>query len=155
VRNQLSLPSFTAAATTLLLLYCDQQIVPKQELLAMGAANSIGSIFGSFTSSASLSRTSVVHSIGGQTVMHNAPAILIMILALTCITELLYYLPKAVLSAVIFAAVSGMIEFHEAKRLYRTSKVCFVLLLLLLLLLHSFDLRKSCAARCSPSAYAC
>jgi sulfate permease, SulP family len=113
----------SAAAITTAAL--SQQIVPKQELLAMGAANSIGSIFGSFTSSASLSRTSVVHSIGGQTVMHNVPAITIMILALTCITELLYYLPKAVLSAVIFAAVTGMIEFHEAKRLYRTSKVRF------------------------------
>lgn len=72
-----------------------------QELVAMSTANVVGSMFQTYTASASLSRTAVVHSVGCKSRMHTIPAVLVVMLVLGAITPLLYSLPKAILGSVV------------------------------------------------------
>lgn len=72
-----------------------------QELVAMGAANVVGSFFKTYPASGSLSRTAVVQSISAKTRMHTIPAVLVVMLVLVAITPLLYTLPKAILGSVV------------------------------------------------------
>ncbi|KAG5189942.1 sulfate transporter family-domain-containing protein [Tribonema minus] len=93
-----------------------------QELLTLGVSNTISSMCGAFICSASFSRTAVVHTLGGKTVLHGVMALTIMILAVTLITEQLYYLPKTILAVIVINAVGPMLEFHNGAKYYKTSK---------------------------------
>jgi SulP family sulfate permease len=108
-----------------------------QELLAMGGANVIGPFFQTFVASASLSRTSVIDSIGSKTVLHGAFSVAVLAITLVALTPTLYYLPKATLSSVVLFGVFRMMDFSEARELYHISKpdfglwlVCFSVTLL-------------------------
>ncbi|KAG5189934.1 sulfate transporter family-domain-containing protein [Tribonema minus] len=101
------------------------KIVASQELLAIGTANTISSMTGSFICSASFSRTAVLNTLGAQTVMHNVMGISVMILAVTLITDLLYSLPKCILAVVVINAIGPMLEFEHGAKYYKTSKTDF------------------------------
>ncbi len=74
----------------------------------MGSANLIGPLFQCYGSSGSLSRTSVVDSIGARTVLHGAFAVVVMGLVLVAMTSTLFYLPKATLASIALFGVYGM-----------------------------------------------
>ncbi|KFH09745.1 STAS domain-containing protein [Toxoplasma gondii VAND] len=93
------------------------QIDPDQELCALAFCNFLGSLFQCFPCATSLSRTSVVSATGAQTQLHNISNMLVMILTLSLITPLLYFLPNAVLAAVVLFGVYGMMDFSEFFRL--------------------------------------
>ncbi|KAG5189938.1 sulfate transporter family-domain-containing protein [Tribonema minus] len=93
-----------------------------QELLTIGVSNTVSSMCGAFICSASFSRTAVVHTLGAKTVLHGVMALLIMILAVTLITEQLYYLPKCILAIIVINAIGSMLEFRHGARYYKTSK---------------------------------
>eukprot|EP01069_Polyplicarium_translucidae_P008279 Polyplicarium_translucidae@DN3209_c0_g1_i2.p1 len=98
----------------------DESIDANQELLALSATNAFGCLFRCFPNATSLSRTSVVMSIGGRTVLHNIPYIGVVVMTLWFITPLLYFLPLANLAAIVLFGVLGMMNFSEAKKLGRT-----------------------------------
>jgi len=52
---------------------------------------------------------------------------LLVIVTLMFLTSYFYYLPMAVLAAIIVVAVSGLIDVHEAKHLYQNSKSGFLI----------------------------
>ncbi|CBZ55213.1 hypothetical protein NCLIV_056370 [Neospora caninum Liverpool] len=95
------------------------QIDPDQELTALAFCNFLGSFFQCFPCATSLSRTSVVSATGAHTQLHNISNVLVMILTLSLITPLLYFLPNAVLAAVVLFGVYGMMDFSEFFRLCR------------------------------------
>ncbi len=97
-------------------------IKPNRELLALGVANTLGSLFQSYAVSGSLSRTAVNEQAGAQTRAANAFAALLIALTLLVLTPLLYFLPIPILASIIMVASFGMINVPELKRLYRMKR---------------------------------
>ena len=103
------------------------QIVPNQELIALGVANIGGAFFQSFPTTGGFSRTAVNDQSGAQTGMASIISAGLIALSLLFLTPLFYYLPKAILASVIMVAVFGLIDFREAKHLWKTDKKDFAL----------------------------
>lgn len=105
-------------------------ISPNRELIALGASNFVASISQGFPVSGSFSR-SAVHAEAGSTSPYSLVVVAAWIfLTLLFLTEYLYYLPTATLSAIIIVAVLGLIDFTLVKQL-RVSKPSDMWLLLL------------------------
>ncbi|XP_026989800.1 solute carrier family 26 member 6-like [Tachysurus fulvidraco] len=95
-----------------------------QELIAFGLSNSIGAVFQCFAISCSMSRTMVQISTGGKTQVAGALSAVVMLVILLKIGELFEELPKAVLAAVIYVNLHGMLkQFGDIRTLWRSNKV--------------------------------
>jgi len=107
----------------------EYEINANQELVGLGMANVIGSFFRTFPATASFSRSAVNESSGAKTTLASMIAALIVILALLFLMPVFQYLPHAVLGAIIFVAVLGLIDIKLAKSLWNTDRYDFVMLL--------------------------
>lgn len=107
---------------------------PNKELLALGTANLVGSIFQSYPVSASFSRSAVKFQSGAKTGMTAVFSALIVGLTLLFFTSLFFYLPTAVLAGIIMVAVIRLINIRYAIDLYKTRRDEFFLLLMTCLL---------------------
>ncbi|MDW3209170.1 MAG: sulfate permease [Reichenbachiella sp.] len=107
----------------------EYEINANQELVGLGMANVIGSFFRTFPATASFSRSAVNESSGAKTTIASMIAALIVILALLFLMPVFQYLPHAVLGAIIFIAVLGLIDIKLAKSLWNTDRYDFVMLL--------------------------
>ena len=103
----------------------DYEVVPNQELIALGLANIGGAFFQSYPTTGGFSRTAVNDQSGAKTGMASLISALLMILTLLFLTPLFYYLPKAILASVIMVAVFGLIDLKEAKHLWHTHRTDF------------------------------
>jgi sulfate permease, SulP family len=90
-----------------------------QELVALGMANIGGSFFNSFPSTGSFSRSAINYDTGGKTGVSSVISALTVALTLIFLTPVFYYLPNAILAAIIMVSVFGLIEFGEFKKLWR------------------------------------
>ena len=97
----------------------DYQIDPNQELVALGTANIWGSFFQAFPATGSFSRTAVNYGSGGKTGLSSMFSAITVGITLLLLTPVFYYLPTAILAAIILVSVFGLIEFDEFKRLWR------------------------------------
>ncbi|MEL7235666.1 MAG: SulP family inorganic anion transporter, partial [Chloroflexota bacterium] len=89
-----------------------QKINPHQEFIALGAAN-IGAAFtGAFPVTGGLSRTVVNDAAGARTGMASIFTALLIILTVMFLTPLFFYLPSAVLAAIILVAVAKLFDWH-------------------------------------------
>lgn len=93
-----------------------------QELISIGSANFMGSLFSSLPVSASFSRSAASEQAGAKTAMTNIFAAVIIISTLLFLTPIFYYLPMPILAAIIIVSVFGLIDIEEAKFLARTRK---------------------------------
>lgn len=107
----------------------EYNVSPNQELVGLGLANVIGSLFKTFPATASFSRSAVNESSGAKSTLASVFAASIVILALLFLMPIFQYLPHAVLGAIIFVAVLGLIDFRLAKNLWNTDRYDFVMLL--------------------------
>ena len=103
------------------------EIKPNQELMAMGLSNIFGSLFKAFPVTGGFSRTAVNNQSGARTGLASMISGTIVVLTLLFLTNYFYYLPNAVLAAIIMVAVVGLIDIKEAKHLWQTDRVDFVL----------------------------
>ncbi|XP_034732809.1 solute carrier family 26 member 6-like [Etheostoma cragini] len=95
-----------------------------QELIALGLSNGIGGIFQCFAISCSMSRTMVQESTGGKTQVAGALSAIVILLITLWIGTLFEDLPKAVLAAIIFVNLQGMMkQFMDIRALWRSNKV--------------------------------
>lgn len=108
----------------------DYSIDPNQELISLGASNIIGSLFNGFPVTGGFSRTAVNDQAGAKTQLAAIISAAIVLLTLLFLTPYFYYLPKAVLAAIILVAVYGLIDIQEAKYLWKHDKIDFVTFLL-------------------------
>ena len=104
------------------------RVSANKELIGLGMANISGSFFGSFPVSGGFSRTAVNDQAGARTGVSSWIASAIVGLTLLFFTPLFYYLPKAILAAIIMVAVFGLIDIKFARYLFRTNKKDFVML---------------------------
>jgi len=93
-----------------------------QELVAIGAANLIGSLFRSIPVSGSFSRTAVNDQAGARSPLANLVAAALVALTLLFLTPLFYYLPMPALAAIIIVAAVGLVDVEEVVYLFQTRK---------------------------------
>ncbi|MGD8860205.1 MAG: solute carrier family 26 protein [Myxococcales bacterium] len=104
------------------------EIRPGQELIALGAANVMGSLFGGYPITGGFSRTAVNAQAGARTPMAGVITAAVIALTLLFLTPLFYFMPKAVLAAIIMTAVFGLFDGREPRRLWRVKRQDFYLL---------------------------
>lgn len=93
-----------------------------QELIGQGLAGIVGSVFQSYPVSGSFSRSALNLYAGARTGMASVFAGLMVVLSLYLLTPLLAGLPRAVLGAVIVAAVVGLVDLRAMVRVWHTSR---------------------------------
>ncbi|WP_227937429.1 SulP family inorganic anion transporter [Alkalihalobacillus deserti] len=95
------------------------KIEPNKELKALGLANIVGACFNSFPINGSFSRTAVNYQAGGVTQITSIITGICVMITLLFFTSFFYYLPNAVLAAIIIIAVYKLIDIKELKHLFK------------------------------------
>ncbi|WP_443124083.1 SulP family inorganic anion transporter [Halobacillus sp. B29] len=101
-----------------------------QELTGLGAANIVGSFFSASPVTGGFSRTAVNYQAGAKSGLASIITAVLIMITLLFFTGLFYYLPNAVLAAIIMVAVFGLINVKEAKHLFRIKKTDGLILVL-------------------------
>lgn len=101
-----------------------------QELVGLGLANIGGSFFQSFPTTGGFSRTAVNDQSGANTTVAAVISAAIISLTLLFLTPLFYYLPGAILAAIIMVAVAGLFDFEEMIHLWKTDRKDFAMLMI-------------------------
>ncbi|MEO5332241.1 MAG: SulP family inorganic anion transporter [Magnetococcus sp. YQC-5] len=103
------------------------EIHANRELTALGVANISAGILQGFPVSASQSRTSIVDAAGGKTQVAQLVAACGLLLFLYLGTDLLIFLPKVALAAILIVTALGMLELTALRDLYRMDQFeCFM-----------------------------
>jgi len=118
------------AVAQIMALKFKYKIDANQELLGIGMANFLGSLFSGFPVVGSFSRTAVNGNTGARTPLCGVISAMIVLLALSLITSLFYYLPLAALAAMIEVAVMNLIDFNEMYMAYVLDKRDFVVMII-------------------------
>ncbi len=105
------------------------KIDANQELLALGIAKVAGAFFQAIPSSGSFSRSAVNNEAGARTGMSSIITAILIAISLLFLTELFYYLPNAILAAIILLSVKGLFDYKEAIHLWRTHKGDFTMMI--------------------------
>lgn len=105
------------------------KIDANQELIALGTANIGGAFFQSFPTTGGFSRSAVNDQAGARTPVASIISAALVALTVLFLTPLFYYLPGAVLAAIIIVAVAGLFDFKVMVRLWKTDKKDLAMLL--------------------------
>ncbi len=106
----------------------DYEVVPNQELIALGAANLAGAVVQAYPVTGGFSRTAVNDQAGAKTGLASLISAALIVLTLLFLTPLFYSLPKAILASVIMVAVFGLIDWREARHLWHVHRSDFWML---------------------------
>lgn len=98
------------------------EVDANQELVGLGSANIAGAFFGSYPVTGGFARTAVNDEAGAKTGMAAIITAAVIALTLLFLTQLFYFLPSAVLAAIIMTAVFGLVDFKEVKHLWKVEK---------------------------------
>jgi SulP family sulfate permease len=98
------------------------EVNPNQELLALGSANILASMWQGFPVSASQSRSSIVDAAGGHTQIAQVVAAGGLLLFLLFLTGLIALLPKVALGAILIVTAVGMLEMASLRTLYKVDR---------------------------------
>ncbi len=98
------------------------EVDPNKELVGLGAAN-LGAFFtGGYPVSGGFSRSAVNDQAGARSPIASVVTTAVIALSLLLLTPLFYYLPKAVLAAIVMSAVFGLIDVREPLRLWKVRR---------------------------------
>jgi SulP family sulfate permease len=100
----------------------DYKVDANQELIGLGIANIGGAFFQSYPTTGGFSRTAVNDQAGAKTGLASIISAVIIMLTVLLLMPLFYYLPMAVLAAIIIVAVAGLFDFREIKELWKTDR---------------------------------
>ena len=100
-----------------------------QELIALGAANVVGSIFQAYPTTGGLSRTAVNYDAGAKSGISALFSALVVGLTLLFFTSFFYFLPTAILGAIIVVAIVKLIDFNYPRELWKNNRKEFFILL--------------------------
>lgn len=107
----------------------DYTINPNQELFAIGISKSISAFFQTIPTSGSFTRSAINSDSGAKTNVASLITALVVGLVLIALTPLIFYLPKAILAAIILLAVVKLFDLKEAVYLWKTHRKDFVMML--------------------------
>ncbi len=131
-----------SVAKAIELKHTDYKVVPNQELIALGLGNLVGSFFQTYPATGGFSRTAVNDQAEAKTPLAALISALVVGLTLLFLTPVFYYLPKAVLAAIIMVAVFGLLDFNVPKQLLKYSKRDLVILNLTLLITATIGIKE-------------
>ena len=94
-----------------------------QELIGLGLANIVGSLFRAYPVTGGFARSAVNYQAGAKTPLASLITALLIVLTLLFFTPLFYYLPKAVLAAIVMVAVFGLIDVQGAVHLFELKPI--------------------------------
>ena len=123
-----------AIAKTFALDSEEENVHADKELFALGASNLISSFFQCFPNTGSLTKSAVNHDAGSQTGFSSIVAGALIGVVLLFLTSIFYFLPNAVLAAIIIVAVLKFIDIKGMKTVFQFSTLDFIVLLITLLL---------------------
>ena len=106
------------------------RIDTNQELIALGAANIGGALFQAFPTTGGFSKTAVNEQSGGKSGISAITTAVLIGLTLLFLTPLFYYLPNAILAAIIISAVVGLFDLRRMVYLWRADKRDLIMLLI-------------------------
>ena len=92
------------------------------EMLGLGLANVAGGLFSGYPVAGGFSRTAVNYQAGARTPLASVFTAALVLLTLLFLTPLFTHLPNAVLAAIILVAVIVLIDFKEARYLFKSSR---------------------------------
>jgi SulP family sulfate permease len=107
----------------------EQSIDGNQEFIGQGLANIIGSFFSGYASSGSFNRSGVNFEAGAKTPLAAVFASGLLLLLLLLVGHLAAYLPNAAMAGILFLVAWGLIDFHQIRHIWQTSKAEAVILL--------------------------
>lgn len=107
----------------------EQCINGNQEFIGQGLANIIGSFFSGYASSGSFNRSGVNFEAGAKTPLASVFASILLLLLLLLVGRLAAYLPNAAMAGILFLVAWGLIDFHQIRHIWQTSKAETVILL--------------------------
>jgi SulP family sulfate permease len=100
-----------------------------QELIGLGMANFGAAFFQGYPVTGGFSRTAVNDQAGAKTALASVFSVVLIVLTLLFFTGLFYYLPNAILAAVVLVAVSGLIDYKTPMSLWKKDRADFMLLM--------------------------
>lgn len=106
-----------------------RHIEPDQEALAVGLSNAAAACTGAYPVGASLSRSALSFDSGARTPLASIAVALVVLLAVLFLQPLFYHLPKALLAALVIAAVVGLFKLDSILRIWRYDRAEGVVLL--------------------------
>ncbi|KAG6487180.1 hypothetical protein ZIOFF_055763 [Zingiber officinale] len=102
------------------------QIDGNKEMMAVGAMNMAGSCASCYVTTGSFSRSAVNYNAGCKTAASNIVMASAVLFTMLFLMPLFYYTPNVILSAIIIAAVIGLIDVNGALRLWKLDKFDFL-----------------------------
>ncbi|WP_067986417.1 SulP family inorganic anion transporter [Neptuniibacter pectenicola] len=99
-----------------------ERINPNKELVALGMANIGSALSGTYPVAGGFGRSMVNYSAGAQTTIASMISAILVAITVAFLTPLFYYLPKAVLGAIIIMAVIPLINIVAFKTCWRFNK---------------------------------
>ena len=106
-----------------------QKVDADQELIALGAANFGATLTGGYPVTGGFSRSVVNFAAGANTGLASIITAGLIAFTVIFLTPLFYFLPNAVLAAIIIVAVAGLIDVKTLKHVWRYNKADAVSLL--------------------------
>ena len=101
------------------------EVDPRQELLALGQANFLAALGQGFPVAGGLSQTAVNEKAGARTPLSLVLASLALGFCLLFLTGFFRNLPETVLAAIVLVSVKGLIDIGELRHLWRASRFDF------------------------------
>jgi sulfate permease, SulP family len=101
------------------------ELDPRQEFLGLGAANLFAALAHGYPVAGGLSQSAVNDKAGARTPLALVFASLTLAVCLLFLANYLENLPKAVLAAIVFTAVLGLVDVRTLIRMWRISKADF------------------------------
>lgn len=118
-----------AIAKTIESRHKSYRVVPNQELIALGITKIGGAFFQSFPTTGSFTRSAINDEAGARTGLSSIFSAILISFTLLFLTPLFFYLPKAILAAIIVVAVKGLVDYKEAIHLWKNDRRDFLTLL--------------------------
>jgi len=90
-----------------------------RELVGLGLANLVAGVVRGYPLGGGFGRSAVNYEAGARTQLASVVRAALLVLTLVALTPLFTYLPRAVLGAIVFVAVIGLVDVREPVRLFR------------------------------------
>jgi len=117
-----------------------EKVDANQELIALGAANLGAMLTGGYPVTGGFSRSLVNFAAGARTGLASIITALLIVFALLFLTEYFYFLPNAVLAAIILVAVAGLLDIETLRHAWRYNKADAITLILTFLAVLAIDI---------------
>lgn len=99
-----------------------ERLDTNQELVGQGLANTIGSFFQAYPVSGSFSRTAINVDAGARSGIAAVITATMTVIALLFLTPIFYYLPKAVLAAIVMVSALPLVDFKKLREVFEQSR---------------------------------